>query len=58
MTVKTQNQCITVMDAYKDKSLEVVFLISSFNSDYWYWSHTVFKRKTLLIYSPMTYVEH
>ena len=58
MTVKTQNQCITVMDAYKEKSLEVGFLVSSSNSDYWYWSHIVFERKAPLVYGPMTYVEY
>jgi len=28
MTVKTQNQCITIMDAYKKKSLEVQSLVN------------------------------
>ena len=30
MSVKTQNQCITVMDAYKNKSIEVTSDISFF----------------------------
>ena len=43
MSVKTQNQCITVMDAYKNKSIEVVInivimyiLFSSLNYNYNY----------------------